>query len=72
VLFFSIESISAMTRLTRRWFRPGLLLMLALCAQVPACEYGQHQNQDGGTTGYRMSLAEPPQQPQQPIAAFDA
>ncbi len=49
-----------MTRTTRRWFRPALLLMLALSAQVPACEYGQHQNQDG-TSGYRQTLADPPQ-----------
>jgi histidine triad (HIT) family protein len=48
-----------MTRKTRRWFRPALLLMLAVSAQVPACEYGQHQ--DGGTQAYRMSLADPPQ-----------
>jgi hypothetical protein len=50
-----------MTRITRRWFRPALLLMLALSAQVPACEYGQHQNQDGGATSYRLTLADPPQ-----------
>jgi hypothetical protein len=50
-----------MTRITRRWFRPALLLMLALSAQVPACEYGQHQNQDGTTSGYRQTLADPPQ-----------
>ena len=58
----SIELILVMTRTTRRWFRPALLLMLALSAQVPACEYGQHQNPDG-TTGqsYRQSLVDPPQ-----------
>jgi hypothetical protein len=43
--------------------------MLALSAQVPACEYGQHQNQDGSTTsGYRMTQADPPQ----PTATLDA
>ena len=50
-----------MTRTTRRWFRPALLLMLALSAQVPACEYGQHQNQDGTISGYRQTLSDPPQ-----------
>jgi len=50
-----------MTRITRRWFRPALLLMLALSAQVPACEYGQHQNQDGTISGYRQTLSDPPQ-----------
>jgi hypothetical protein len=48
-----------MTRITRRWFRPALLFMLAISAQVPACEYGQHQNPDGSTQAYRMTLAEP-------------
>jgi hypothetical protein len=57
-----------MTRPTRRWFPPALLLMLALSAQVPACEYGQQQNPDGGTTGSRMTLAEPPQQTANPFA----
>jgi hypothetical protein len=51
-----------MTRTTRRWFRPALLLMLALSAQVPACEYGQNQNPDGPQNGYRLSLSDPPQQ----------
>jgi len=52
-----------MTRIPRRWFRPALLLMLAISAQVPACEYGQNQNQDGGgSQGYHMTLADPPQQ----------
>jgi hypothetical protein len=51
-----------MTRIPRRWFRPALLLMLAISAQVPACEYGQHQNQDGGSQVYHMTLTDPPQQ----------
>jgi hypothetical protein len=50
-----------MTRLTRRWFRPALLFMLAISAQVPACEYGQHQNPDGSYSAYRMTLSDPPQ-----------
>jgi hypothetical protein len=57
----SIESILVMTRKTRRWFRPALLLMLAVSAQVPACEYGQNQNQDSSGQAYHMSLADPPQ-----------
>lgn len=50
-----------MTRSTRRWFRPALLFMLALSAQVPACEYGQHQNQDGSYSAYRILVTDPPQ-----------
>jgi hypothetical protein len=56
-----------MTRITRRWFRPALLLALAVAAQVPACEYG-HQNPDGSTVAYRMTLADPPQA----LATLDA
>jgi hypothetical protein len=57
-----------MTRKTRRWFRPALLLMLAVSAQVPACEYGQHQNQDGSNQAYHMTLADPPQPSAAPLA----
>jgi len=44
------------------------MLMMAVSAQVPACEYGQHQNQDGGSSGYRMTLADPPQPSAPPLA----
>lgn len=49
-----------MTRITRRWFRRVLLLMLAISAQVPACEYGQRPNGDGQATAYRTTLTTTP------------
>jgi hypothetical protein len=64
VVSFPVELIQVMTRIAARWFRFALLLMLAVSAQVPACEYQPHQNADGGgqATAYRMSLTTPPQQ----------
>jgi hypothetical protein len=61
VVSFPIELIHLMTRKARRWFRFSLLLMLAISAQVPACEYGPHQNADGGQASDRISLTAPPQ-----------
>jgi hypothetical protein len=55
-----IEPIGFMTRITRRWFRRVLLLMLAISAQVPACEYGQRPNGDGQATAYRTTLTTTP------------
>jgi len=50
-----------MTRITRRWFRRSLLLMLALSAQVPACEYGQQGGRDGGqAAAYRTTITVTP------------
>jgi hypothetical protein len=64
VVSFPVEPIWFMTRIARRWFRFALLLMLAVSAQVPACEYGTRQNADGTTGGqaaaYRLSLTPPP------------
>ena len=57
---FPIEAPGFMTRITRRWFRRSLLLMLALSAQVPACEYGQNPGRDGQCTNYRMILTVTP------------
>jgi hypothetical protein len=49
VVSFPVELIRFMTRIARHWFRVALLLMLAVSAQVPACEYGVRPNPDGGS-----------------------
>jgi hypothetical protein len=60
-----IKAVGYMTRITRRWFRPALLLMLAISAQVPACEYGQHPGDGNGgqTMAAPMNPTTPPAPP---------